>query len=493
MIGRRTFLTLPAAAVQPRRRPNILFAIADDWGPDQAAVLGDPAVKTPVFDRVAKEGVLFTNAFVAAPTCTASRAAILTGQMPHRLGAAINLSSQWTGIPPLFPDLLAAAGYHTGYCRKGWGPGEHPGRSLNPAGERYQDFAQFLSRRDPKAPFCFWFGSNDPHRGFERSFTRSSGFDSAKLRVPPYLPDVPEVRDDLADYYAEIQRFDAEVGQMIERLEAAGELENTIVVMTGDNGLPFPRAKGHLYDAGTRVPLAIRWGARAPAGRRVSDFVSHTDFAPTFLEIAGLAVPRIMTGRSYLNVLAASRGGQVDRARDCVFTERERHTWCHPGGLSYPVRAVRTSDSLLVWNPRPHLYPAGHPCLRRANGTPMGHVDCDEGPSKYFLIEHREQPECAALYRQAFGLRPEWELYDLKADPHQLHNRAGEASSARRLESLKARLAAWMKSTADPRASGETDSWDGGCVHLQPYADVRMPGYEAAEQRSGAAPRRGFR
>lgn len=481
---RRGFLSLAAGAAAPARRPSFLFAIADDWGWGQAGILGDPCVQTPVFDRLANQGVLFTNAFVAAPTCTASRAAILSGQAPHRLGHAANLSSRWTGIPPLFTDLLSEAGYAVGACRKGWGPGEHPGRKLNPAGRRFQDFNAFLAERPKDTPFCFWFGSNDPHRGYDRSFTRAEGVDPARIPVPPYLPDTPEVRADLADYYAEIQRFDREVGQMLSRLESMGELDDTVVVITGDNGSPFPRAKGHLYDAGVRVPLAVRWGSRVAPRRRVSDLISSTDFAPTFLEAAGVPVPGLMTGRSLLPLLAARGSGRLDARRDAVFTERERHTWCHPEGASFPVRAVRTASHLLIRNLRPYLYPAGHPCLRRPNGTPMGLVDCDEGPSKYFLVEHRDDPAVAPFYQAAFGLRPEWELYDVQNDPWQRANLAGEPRCRRILASLQARLAAWMRRTGDPRAAGETSIWDAECVHLQPHADIRMPGYEEAQLHS---------
>ncbi|MBI4892131.1 MAG: sulfatase [Acidobacteria bacterium] len=485
---RRNFLRLGAAAAAPAaRRPNILFALADDWGPGPAGALGDSCLNTPVFDRVAREGVLFTNTFVAAPTCTASRAAILTGQMPHRLGNAINLSSQWSGIPGLFTDLLNASGYHVGHTRKGWGPGETPGRELNPAGRKYRDFDEFLAARPADSPFFYWFGSNDPHRGYDPKFTRESGLDPSRVRVPAYLPDAPAVRADLADYCAEIQRFDSETGGLLHRLEQLGELENTLVVMTGDNGLPFPRAKGHLYDSGVHAPMALRWGARVAGGRRATDFVSFTDFAPTFLEVAGVAAPPQMTGRSFLNVLTAAGSGRIDARRDHVYTERERHTWCHPDGQSFPVRALRTDDHLLIWNMRPFLYPAGHPCLRREKGTPQGHVDCDEGPSKYFLVERAQHPEYAAFYRRAFGLRPEWELYDVRSDPDQLHNLASNPRHAAHLGKLQSRLRGWMKQTADPRAEGETGRWDGECHHSQPRADVQMPGYEEAQRASDLA------
>ncbi len=358
-------------------RPNILFLLADDWGPDQASMLGDGFIETPTFDQVARDGILFENAFIATPSCTASRASLLTGQMPHRLGEAFNLSCNWTHIPPLFTDMLRERGYHVGYTRKGWGPGLHEGRPVNPAGDKYDDFDQFLAQRPSGKPFCFWFGSNDAHRPYDDGLAAELRFNSKEAKVPPYLPDVPEVRRDLADYYAEIKRFDTEAGQLLDALRRAGEEANTIVVMTGDNGLPFPRAKSHLYDAGTKAPLAIRWPARARGGRRVTDFVSFSDFAPTFLEAAGVGIPDFMTGRSLMPILVSDRSGRIDPRRDKVFTERERHTWCHPDGKSYPSRAMRTSQYLYIRNFRPDLFPAGHPFragkkeLRRGTWTAM--------------------------------------------------------------------------------------------------------------------------
>jgi len=478
---------IPAAAqkkdARAADRPNILFCLADDWGPGPAGVFGDRYIKTPTFDRVAREGVLLTQAYVAVPSCTGSRAAILTGQMPHRLGAAMNLSCDWTDIPPLYTDLLSDAGYHVGYMQKGWSPGAHSGRKLNPCGVSYKNFPAFLAQRPAGAPFCFWFGSYDPHRGYDRGLAEKEGVSPDAVRVPPFLPDVPEVRQDLADYCAEVQRFDRDVGQMLDRLAKSGELENTIVVMAGDNGMPFPRAKGHLYDSGTHMPLAIRWGRNPKPGRVVTDFISFADFAPTFLAAAGLKLPAVMTGRSFLDLLQSNKAGRLDPSRDRVFTERERHTWCHPEGRSYPSRALRTDRWLYICNFRPQLYPAGHPALRRPGGNPKGCVDCDEGPSKYYVIDHKDDPRIAPSYARSFDLRPAEELYDIAADPDQLKNLALDAKYATTLAGLRADLEQWMKRTADPRAAGETDRWDAPCKHLQPRADVKMPGYDEPQRR----------
>ena len=218
---------------------------------------------------------------------------------------------------PVYPDLLEAVGYHVGYTRKGWGPGrnEPGGRTRNPAGPRYKNFREFLNARPGDTPFCFWFGSTDPHRGYKWQSGVKSGMKLEDVDVPAYFPDSEEVRTDICDYYWEVQRFDTEVGELLEILQMKGELDNTLVVISGDNGMPFPRCKSNLYDSGTRVPLAVCWPAVVPGGRVVKDFISLSDLAPTFLEAAGLKTPSEMTARSFLDILTSRKSGQVDKKR----------------------------------------------------------------------------------------------------------------------------------------------------------------------------------
>ncbi|MGH9160948.1 MAG: sulfatase family protein, partial [Vicinamibacteraceae bacterium] len=317
--------------------PNIVLAIADDWSWPYAGAYGDTAISTPVFDRVAREGALFSNAFTAAPSCTPSRAAILTGQYPHRLAQGAMLHGFLPSRFPVYPDLLEEAGYYVGYTRKGWGPGrfEPGGRTRNPAGTQFKDFAAFLASRPSKQPFVFWFGSQDPHRPYDEGSGAAAGIDLDRIEVPRHLPDTRAVRSDLADYLAEAQRFDREVGEILERLESAGELDNTLVVITADNGMPFPRAKANVYDAGAHMPLAIRWPGKVKAGTTVDGFVNLSDLAPTFLAAAGLEPPDAMTGRSLL----ALAEGRDEAGRDQVFLERERHAQVRKGNQSYPMRA----------------------------------------------------------------------------------------------------------------------------------------------------------
>src|SRR5689334_5304806 len=244
------FARTSAGAQRAATPPNILFLLADDWAWPHAGVYGDRVVRTPTFDRVAREGALFINAYSAAPSCTPSRAAMLTGRAVHQLEEGGNL---WSALPSKFavyPDLLEKAGYKVGFTRKGWGPGNFKagGRQRNPAGDEFKSFAEFFGQLPKDKPFCFWFGSQDPHRPYEKGSGARSGMKAENVRVPAFLPDTPEVRSDILDYYYEVERFDRESGEILRLLENAKLLDNTLVVITGDNGMPFPRAKANVYD-----------------------------------------------------------------------------------------------------------------------------------------------------------------------------------------------------------------------------------------------------
>jgi N-sulfoglucosamine sulfohydrolase len=444
-------------------RPNILFAIADDWSWAHAGAYGDKTVATPTLDRIAREGARFTHAFTAAPSCTPSRAAILTGQAVHRLAEGGNLHSFLPARFAVYPDLLEAEGYFVGFTRKGWGPGrfEPGGRSRNPAGPQFSGFDEFMKQRPAGRPFCFWFGSQDPHRPYERGSGLKAGLKLESVVVPPFLPDTPEVRGDLLDYYFEVQRFDREVGEILDTLRSTGELDNTLVVITSDNGMPFPRAKANVYDAGARMPLAMRWPARIPRGKVIDAFVSHTDLASTFLDAAGLQRAQEMTGSSLLALIA----GKQDTARDRVFVERERHANVRRGDLSYPMRAVRTRDFLYIRNPRPDRWPAGDPEQYVAVG-PFG--DIDGGPTKSLLLERRTDEAIAKFFNLATAKRPAEELYDLRRDPWQITNVAADPHYATIRKELRASLDQWMRDTGDPRATDETDPWDRYPYYGQP-------------------------
>jgi arylsulfatase A-like enzyme len=446
------------AAPQPRDdRPSFFIAVADDWSYPHAGVYGDKTIKTPTFDRVSSEGVLFTNCYCASPSCTPARAAMLTGQHIYRLEDSGNL---WSRLPTKFdtyPDLLEKQGYVVGLQGKGWGPGDFKagGRERNPAGPAFKSFADFLKTVPAGAPFCFWLGHKDPHRPYKEGQGVAAGLSPDTVQVPPYLPDTPEVRGDLLDYYAAVQRYDRDTGEALKLLEESGRARNTIVVMTGDNGLPFPRAKATLYDAGTRMPLAIRWPAKVGGARKVDAIVSHCDFAPTVLEAAGLKVPPAMTGRTLLPLLTSGD----ESGRDRVVFGRERHANVRRGDLSYPARALRTKEFLYIRNLRPDLWPAGDP----EKWVAVGHFgDVDEGPAKEQIIARRDQ-DLRTFFRLAFEKRPERELFDVVKDPWQLENLASKRPEL--VEKLDAELTKELAGTGDPRVvdgklSGADERWD---------------------------------
>ncbi len=458
----------PAAA----KRPNILFLFADDWAWPYASILGQPEIKTPAFDRLAKEGMLFRNAHTAAPSCSPSRAAILTGQWPWRLEQGADL---WSFIPPKFevyPDLLGKAGYFVGMMGKGYGPGSNEGRPHNAAGPGFKDFEVFLKARPEGMPFCFWVGGHKPHRPYVADSGVKKGHDPAKVLVPPYLPDSEVVRRDICDYLAAAEEFDQQVAGILESLEKSGELENTLIVISGDNGWPFPRSKATCYDSGTHQPLVIRWGGRIKPGRVVEDFVSLSDLAPTFLEVAGVKPPASMTGRSLLSVLLSEKSGQVDPARDHVLTSMERHA--SPGrsegearNVGFPMRTILTKEFHYIRNFRSVRWPAGDPppdgeaqSEAMKKDTFAGFCDVDAGPTKAWIMAHRDDAAVKPFYDRAFGKRPERELYDLRNDPYELKNLAEDPAHSDTVRDLDARLMAELKATGDPRASGGGDEFD---------------------------------
>ena len=446
-------------------KPNILFAIADDWGWPHAGVYGDPVVQTPAFDRLAGEGILFNHAYISSPSCTPSRNAVLTGQYHWRLGPGANLWSTLDPATPVFPLLLEDAGYKIGHYRKSWGPGDISNWERHPAGPKYNDeaggFAGFLEEWDGEQPFCFWLGSWDPHRPYERGTGVASGMDLEKIRLFECFPDHKIVRSDVADYYYEVQRFDTLVANAIALLEQYGELENTVIVMTGDHGMPFPRCKANNYDSGARVPLALRWGegVRKP-GRVLDDFISFTDLAPTFLELAGVEVPPVMTGKSMANLLFRPKEGFVDQKnRSFVLHGKERHVPGqeeHLGG--YPVRAIRNHDFLYIRNFEPGWWPSGTPNYKLAAIPYCWLGDCDNGPTKTYMVDHKDDDaHHQKLYELAFGKRPAEELYDCREDPEQLVNLAGDPAYEQVRAKLEARLMEQLALTGDPRSDAVPD------------------------------------
>lgn len=491
-------------------RPNILFVFADDWGRCASAYAKidgpgtfNDVVKTPHFDRVANEGVLFRHAFISAPSCTPSRSALLSGQHFWRTGTgSILLGARWDSSIPAYPLLLRDAGYHLGKVYKVWSPGspvdapygesahayETAGRDFNGVSEfltakvaagvsidkakqllfqqMEKNFDYFLKARKPNQPFCYWFGPTTTHRKWIKGSGKALWDidpDSLQGKLPKFLADVPEVREDFADYLGEVQAVDAGIGILLRKLEEIGELDKTIVVCSGDHGPPgFPHGKCNLYDFGSSVSLAIRWGD-AKGGRVVDDLISTIDLAPTFLEAAGVTIPRTMIGKSLVKLLQNDGQGRVESNRDAIFIGRERHVdRARADFKPYPQRAIRTHDYLYIVNFRPDRWPLGDPFRLGPGETPptveemtentfTTYPDDDAGPAKAWLVSQRDNPQWKWLYELTFNKRPREELYDLKKDPDQLNNVASATEYAEVRSKLEARLMNELKKTGDPR------------------------------------------
>ena len=421
-------------------RPNILIMMADDWNWPHLPGVAEPNIETPTFDWLRREGITFRQAFVDSPSCTPSRAAFLTGRHPWELETGVNL---WGALPAtfhVFPELLEKSGYTTGYSGKGWGPGRlnETGRTHNPAGKvRSKDFQEFYRGKPSGKPFCFWFNTGDPHRPYAWQSGRKSGKRPQDVAVPPLWPDNEVVRDDLCDYLFEVERFDSVCGKMVAFLKEKGEIDNTLILMTGDNGMPFPRAKMTLYDLGTHVPLAMRWPAVIGKGRVVEDMVSLSDLAPTFLEIAGVVPPSSMTSRSLLPLLRSKKSGLIDASRMQVFSSLEQHCG------RYPRRAIQTHDFLYIRN-----YETDRPInLCR---------EYWEGESGYSptWIALKELDASSEMFLRVAGRLPSDELYRLSDDPFQLNNLAEVSKFASVRQRLRSRLEKEQISTADPRILG---------------------------------------
>jgi arylsulfatase A-like enzyme len=490
-------------------RPNILFVFADDWG-RQASVYAkldgpgtiNDVARTPNFDRVASEGVLFRNAFVNAPSCTPCRSALLSGQYFWRTGrGAILQGGVWDDQIPSWPLLLRDAGYHIGKSWKVWSPGtpvdapfgrqryayEKAGGRINQFSENATkpvatgksveqvrqeildevraNFKAFLAERNDEQPFCYWFGPTNVHRKWIKgSGKKLWGINPNDLRgkVPPFLPDVPEVREDLADYFGEIQAFDAALGVLLDELKDSGQYDNTLIVVSGDHGPPgFPHGKCNLYDFGTRVALAIS-GPDVRGGRVVDDFVNLPDLAPTLLEAGGVEPPDVMTARGLWPVLKSDREGMVDPARTAVFIGRERHVEiARANNLPYPQRGIRTASHLFIINFKPDRYPLGDrydldsdnpPSTQELTETTFVTLpDEDAGPTKAWLVDRRNDPKWKPYFDHAYGKRPREELFDLKKDPHQMHNVAADPAYAPVVNELRQRLLNELKRSGDPR------------------------------------------
>ncbi len=458
-------------------RPNIILIISDDQSASHMGYAGDAVVQTPHINQLAKSGVIFTHAFNNAPACAPSRASLLTGRNFWELEEAAVHFSFFPAKFKVFTDLLTEDGYAVGYTGKGWGPGNWKGyRGHDPSGTAVQEalykvvprginrnhyaanFKKFFDQRGNK-PYFFLLGTTEPHRDLAKGMGKASGLKTKDVDVPGFLPDTEVVREDILDYYYEINWLDKQVGEVVAFLRERDELDNTVIIITSDNGMPFPRAKSNLYDYGSRLPLIITGVGIADGGIERSDFVTLKDLAPTFLQLAGIKIPAEMNGRSLLPLLTETSSGRVDEKRDHVVMGKELHGWCHPNGEINPVRGIRTDDFLYILNIKPELWPAGHPEARYAwDLMPFG--DVDNSPTKDEMLVRKDEKLVLPFFELAFGKRASEELYAVKNDPYQLNNLAFKPGYQEIKKSLAAKMNEYLIMTRDPRTLGKPEVFD---------------------------------
>lgn len=465
-------------STQQSDKPNILFAIMDDATFSHFSVNGCKWINTPNFDRVAREGILFNNTYTPNAKCAPSRACILTGRNSWQLEEAANHNCFFPAKYKTFAEVLVEQGYHVGYTGKGWAPGdagEIDGKARELIGPRYNEiklesptsgissidyarnFTEFLNDKEQDNPFFFWFGSFEPHRAYEfGSGIEKGGKKLSDIQeVYSFWPKTDSVLTDLLDYAYEIEYFDQQLGKMLDELEERGELDNTLIVVTADNGMPFPRIKGQEYELSNHLPLAMMWANGIESkGRKVDDFVSFIDFAPTFLELAGIQQNgmQAIEGKSLSNLLLSNNSGQVEASRNHVLIGKERHDVGRPHDQGYPIRGIVNHDYLLVENFKADRWPAGNP--------ETGYLNCDGSPTKTVCLEARHNTATEKYWQWSFGKRPEWELYNKVDDPECMHNLAENPAFADILEELKETMYSELKEQQDPRIMGNGDIFD---------------------------------
>lgn len=465
---------------EPQSRPNILFAIADDASWNHFGAYGCTWVKTPAFDRVAKDGILFNKAYTPNAKCAPSRSCILTGRNSWQLEEAANHSPQFPEKFKTYAEALGENDYWVGSVAKGWGPGNpgkrdsQPRELTGPKFDKYKltppakkisnndyskNFADFLAQKPKGKPFCFWYGGHEPHRAYEYQAGQNYGGKKVSdvTEVPAFWPDVDSIRHDMLDYAFEIEYFDTHLQNMLDELKKTGQLENTIVIVTADNGMPFPRIKGQVYEYSNHLPLAIMWGKGIKnPGRVINDYVNFIDFAPTFLEVAGLtdksAGMQPTTGKSLTDVFYSEESGSVIEDRDFVLVGKERHDVGRPDDQGYPVRGIIRDDYLYLNNFKPERWPKGNP--------ETGYLNCDGSPTKTYILNTRRVKGEDKYWQLNFGKRVAEEFYNIADDPFCMNNLALSPEFAERKERMKAEMTEKLIAQSDPRILGKGDIFD---------------------------------
>lgn len=459
-----------AHATAQAPRPNFVFLIGDDISAEDLGCYGNPGIRTPHLDRLAAQSLLFTSGYLATSSCSPSRCAFLTGRYPHNLGTAAELHGPLPAGLAMFPRELRAAGYHCAQAGKthfgeNWNELTGPAVAAFDVGGEGKEAAgpggmsQWLARlRDRPAdkPFFMWFASHDAHRPWNAGAFNGT-HRPADVRVPPYLLDTPATREDLAHYYDEIARFDHHLGEVLDELARQGVQDNTVVIVTSDNGRPFVHSKTQLYEDGIRMPLIVRWPPAGGRPRRTASLASAIDLAPTVLELAGVACPATVQGVSLVPILQDPAAA----VRDYVFAERNWHNFPAHG------RLVRAGDFVYLRNAWPDL-----PLSGRWND-----------PSSESLRLARAAGRLTPLQENIhLAPRPAEELYDLRADPLQTRNLIATVDPAR-LNRMRRLLDRWTRETGDtvPSAAERTPT------DTDYATGLKIPGFQRGQPPGAAA------
>jgi len=467
------------------KKPNILFCIMDDASPHMSAY-GCKWSNTPAFDRLAENGILFTNAYTPNAKCAPSRAALVTGRNSWQLEDAANHVCNFPAKFKTFPEALRDHGYITAKTGKGWAPG-NPGEvdgkprlligqsysnhKMKPwakgmSGEDYaSNFDDFLNSIDEGKPWLFWYGAREPHRRYEYgSGHRVAGKEIVDIdSVPAFWPDNEIIRNDMLDYALEVEYADAHMGRMIENLEKRGLLENTIIVFTSDHGMPFPRSKAQEYNYSNHVPMAVMWpkGIKNP-GRIVKDMVSFIDFAPTFLELAGIPFEESglhsSPGKSLTDIFYSEKEGQVNPERDILLIGKERHDYSRPKNQGFPIRGIVSDDYMYLYNYDISLWPAGNP--------EIGYLDIDGSPTKTEILRMFRSGEDDSYWQLSMGKRKtNEELFHISKDAECMNNLAADPEFRELKEKMKSRMEKMLKEQEDPRILGNGDIFNSYPFH----------------------------
>ncbi|MDQ3329710.1 MAG: sulfatase [Planctomycetota bacterium] len=440
----RAYAFLPAVvalfatprAVAADAPPNVLIFIADDMAVEDCGAYGHPHIRTPNIDRLAHEGVRFDAAFLTCSSCSPSRSSILTSRYPHNTGAH-QLHLPLPAEQVLVSAPLRDAGYHTAAVGK-WHLGNAVKNQFDEVKEGEVDqMVPTLRDRPTDKPFFFWFAFIDPHRPYQMGTIDTPHLPEDAV-VPPFLPDTPAVRDDLAMYYDEISRMDANIGDVLAELDRQGISENTVVVFLSDNGRPVPRCKTTVYDSGIQTPLIVRWPGEVKPGTTQA-LVSSIDVMATVCDMAGVPRPKSFQGGSFLPMLDDLSA----HGRDAVFAEHNWHDY------EARDRAVRTPTMKYIrydYNDLP--------------GTPP--ADAVRSPTFDEMKRLRDANMLTDVQTRPFVVpQPKEELFDLTEDPHELVNLAEDPAYADELHLLRLRLDHWQRETDDaPAAARRPDGFD---------------------------------